>query len=78
MPEQDSGYASQLGNARRKVAELQTKQAQLNAKTLSYQANLATDLALRSILDNRKKFKGGVHGTIAELGQVPIRNMLGL
>ncbi|MEK6853132.1 MAG: chromosome segregation protein SMC [Nanoarchaeota archaeon] len=67
--ELDSGYASQLGNARRKMVELQAKQAQLNAKTLSYQANLATDLALRSILDNRKKFKGGVHGTIAELGQ---------
>lgn len=67
--EQDSGFASQLGNARRKLVETQEKQAQLNAKTLGYQANLATDLAVRSILENRKKFKG-VHGTIAELGQV--------
>lgn len=67
--EQDSSYASQLANARRKVAEVQEKQAQLNAKTLSYQANLATDLAVRSILENKKKFKG-VHGTIVELGQV--------
>ncbi|MBI2582526.1 chromosome segregation protein SMC [Candidatus Woesearchaeota archaeon] len=66
--EQDSGFASQLGNARRKVVELQEKQSQLNARTLSYQANLATDLAVRSILENRKKFKG-VHGTVAELGQ---------
>ncbi|MEK6900405.1 MAG: hypothetical protein AABX05_04750, partial [Nanoarchaeota archaeon] len=66
--EQDSGYASQLGNARRKVVEMQEKQSQLNAKTLSYQANLATDLAVRSILESRKKFKG-VHGTIVELGQ---------
>jgi len=67
--EQDSSYASQLGNARRKLVEVQEKQAQLNAKTLSYQANLATDLAVRSILENKKKFKG-VHGTIVELGQV--------
>ncbi|MDO8511178.1 MAG: chromosome segregation protein SMC, partial [Nanoarchaeota archaeon] len=67
--EQDSSYASQLGNARRKSVEVQEKQAQLNAKTLSYQANLATDLAVRSILENKKKFKG-VHGTIVELGQV--------
>ncbi|HLD79338.1 MAG TPA: chromosome segregation protein SMC [Candidatus Nanoarchaeia archaeon] len=66
--EQDSGFASQLGNARRKVVELQEKQSQLNARTLSYQANLATDLAVRSILENRKKFRG-VHGTVAELGQ---------
>jgi len=67
--EQDSSYASQLGNARRKLVEVQEKQAQLNAKTLSYQANLATDLAVRSILENKKKFKG-VHGTVVELGQV--------
>ncbi|MBI4147248.1 chromosome segregation protein SMC [Candidatus Woesearchaeota archaeon] len=67
--EQDSGYASQLGNARRKLVEVQEKQAQLNAKTLTYQANLATDLAVRSILENKKKFKG-VHGTVVELGQV--------
>ncbi len=67
--EQDSSFASQLANSRRKVAELQQKEAQLNAKTLSYQANLATDLAVRSILENKKKFKG-VHGTITELGQV--------
>ena len=67
--EQDSSYASQLGNARRKLVEVQEKQAQLNAKTMSYQANLATDLAVRSILENKKKFKG-VHGTIVELGQV--------
>ncbi len=67
--EMDSSFASQLGNARRKVSEVQEKQAQLNAKTMSYQANLATDLAVRSILENKKKFKG-VHGTVVELGQV--------
>jgi len=67
--EQDSSYASQLGNARRKSVEVQEKQAQLNAKTMTYQANLATDLAVRSILENKKKFKG-VHGTVVELGQV--------
>jgi len=67
--EADSSFASQLGNARRKSLELQEKHAQLNAKTLSLQAGLASNKAVQSILDNKREF-GGVHGTIAELGQV--------
>lgn len=66
--EEDSSYASQLGNARRKLVELQEKQAELNAKTISIQRTLSDNLAVKSILDNKKKF-GGVHGTVAELGQ---------
>ena len=70
--ESDSGFASQLGNARRKLQELQEKHAHLNAKTLSIQAGLASNKAVQAILDNRRKFDG-VHGTIAELGQVNAR-----
>jgi chromosome segregation protein len=67
--EQDSSFAAQLANARRSLVELQEKQAKLNAKTLSIEAGLASNNALKAILDNRSRFKG-VHGTIAELGQV--------
>lgn len=67
--DQDSNYASQLGNARKKRAELQEKQAQLNATALSLQANLTSNQAIKAILDDRRKFKG-VYGTIAGLGQV--------
>ena len=65
----DSSYASQLGNARKRRGELQELQAQLNAKTVSMQAGLASNEAIKNILQNKKKFEG-VYGTIAELGQV--------
>lgn len=67
--DQDSGFASQLANARKKISDLQEQHAKLNAKTLTMQAGLATNKALQSIITNKKKF-GGVHGTVAELGQV--------
>ena len=65
--DQDSSFASQLANARRRTVELQEQQAKLNA--VSLQANLTTNRAVQNILDNRKKF-AGVYGTVAELGQV--------
>jgi len=67
--DQDSSFASQLSNARKKLVELQERQAKLQAKTFSVQAELMSNKALASILENKKKFKG-VHGTVAELGQV--------
>jgi len=67
--EDDSSFASQLANARKKNTELQEKQAQLNAKTMTLQAGLSSNRALSSILNNKRQFSG-VHGTISELGQV--------
>ena len=52
--DQDSSFASQLANARRRTVELQEQQAKLNA--VSLQANLTTNRAVQNILDNRKKF----------------------
>lgn len=75
--DQDSSFASQLGNARKKAAELQEKQVTLNAKTASFQAGLASNQAIKNILDNKKKFKG-VHGMVAELGQVNKKYSLAL
>ncbi len=67
--DQDSGFASQVANARRSLTDLQEKHATANAKAMSIQANLASSNAVKSILDNKNKFKG-VYGTVAELGQV--------
>ncbi|MFA6461835.1 MAG: chromosome segregation protein SMC [Candidatus Woesearchaeota archaeon] len=75
--DQDSGFASQLSNARKKLVELQERQAKLNAKSLSMQAELMSNKALASILENKKKFRG-VHGTVAELGQVNKKYALAL
>src|SRR3989344_5101758 len=66
--DQDSGFAAQLSNARKKNLELQEKQNSLNAKTSALQMGLASNQAIKSILENKKKFRG-VHGTIVELGQ---------
>ncbi len=73
----DSSFASQLSNARKKLTEFQEKYAKLNAKTLSVQAGISTNEAIRSILENKKKFKG-IHGTVAELGQVNKKYALAL
>ncbi|MAG72799.1 chromosome segregation protein SMC [archaeon] len=65
----DSSYASQVANARKELAELQERHAKLNAKAMSIRASMASNNAVKTILTNKKQFKG-VHGTIAELGQV--------
>lgn len=75
--DQDSSFASQLGMARKRAVELQEKQAQLNAKSMTLQAGLSNNQALKAILDNKKKFSG-VHSTIAELGQVDKKYALAL
>ncbi len=73
----DSSFASQLSNARKKLTEFQEKHAKLNAKSMSVQAGISTNEAIRSILENKKKFKG-VIGTVAELGQVNKKYALAL
>ncbi len=67
--EQDSSYASQLANARKKLFTLQEEQAKIHAKTQSIQANMSQNNAINYLLKNKNKF-GGIHGTIAQLGQV--------
>ncbi len=75
--DQDSSFAAQLANARKKTTGLQEQQAQLNAKAAAVKASLTGNEALRRILENKKKFRG-VHGTVAELGQVPQKYALAL
>ncbi|MBI2662178.1 chromosome segregation protein SMC [Candidatus Woesearchaeota archaeon] len=75
--DQDSSFASQLSNARKRLVEWQERHSKLNAKALSAQAGLSSNEAVRSILENRKKLKG-VFGTIAELGQTDKKYSLAL
>ena len=75
--DQDSSWASQLANARKRLTELQEKQAQLQARSLTLQAGLSSNQALKAILDNKKRFSG-VHGTVAELGRVDKKYALAL
>lgn len=67
--DQDSSFAAQLANGRKRLVSIQDDQAKLNGRINSAQASLASNHAVSAILENRKKFKG-VHGTVAELGQV--------
>ena len=76
--DQDSSLAAQLQQARKRQAEIQEKQAGLAAQAATARAQWGSNEALKSILQNRKKFKGSVHGTIAELGQVERRYALAL
>ncbi|MBT3836238.1 chromosome segregation protein SMC [Candidatus Woesearchaeota archaeon] len=67
--DQDSSFTSQLANARRNLQDVQEKHANLNAKAMNIKAGIASNNAVRSILENKTMFKG-VHGTVGELGQV--------
>lgn len=67
--DQDSSFTSQLANARRNLQEAEEKHANLNAKAMNIKAGIASNNAVRSILENKRMFKG-VHGTVGELGQV--------
>lgn len=75
--DQDSSFAAQLANGRKKLVSLQEESAKINGKINSAQASLASNQAVSAIMENRKKFKG-VHGTIAELGQVDKKFALAL
>ncbi|MDP3990469.1 MAG: chromosome segregation protein SMC [archaeon] len=66
---EDSGFASQLANARRNLSEAQEEHAKINAKAMSIQAQISGNQAVKGIIDNKKKI-GGIFGTVAELGQV--------
>ena len=65
----DSSFASQLGNARKKLVDMQERHANLQAKAFSVRAGAAANQAVAAVLEQRKKFPG-VFGTVAELGQV--------
>ena len=75
--DQDSGFASQIANAKRNLAEIEEERVKLEAKNASIQAQLSSNAAVSSIIINKKKFEG-VYGTIAELGQANKKYSLAL
>src|SRR3989344_4414993 len=75
--DQDSGFASQIANAKRNLAVIEEERVKLEAKHASIQAQLSSNAAVSSIIINKKKFEG-VYGTIAELGQANKKYSLAL
>ncbi len=65
---QDSDFASQIVNFRKKISSFQEQQAKLNARKLSQKERIFQNTAVKKILE-QKSIKG-VHGTIAQLGNV--------
>ncbi|MBN1175197.1 chromosome segregation protein SMC [Candidatus Woesearchaeota archaeon] len=65
-----SEYASQLATARSKIISKQEQLAKLEARKSAVLERLAGGSALKAILD-LKKSEPGIHGTVAELGNVP-------
>ncbi len=75
--DQDSSFASQLSNARKKLVDMQEKHATLQAKAFSIRAGAAANSAVAAVLEQKKRFPG-VFGTISELGQVNKKYALAL
>ncbi len=75
--DQDSSYASQLSNARKKLVDMQEKHAHLQAKAFSVRAGAAANQAVAAVLEQKKRFPG-VYGTVSELGQVNKKYALAL
>ena len=71
--DQDSSFASQLANAKKKLAEFQEQEAKLNARTMTIQESLSANKAVQSL-----KKREGVYGTVAELGQAKQKYSLAL
>ncbi len=74
---QDSSYAAQIGEARRKYAKAQEDLARFNARTASLQESLSGDVAVKKILAQKGKMRG-IHGTVSELGEVKSKYALAL
>lgn len=65
--DQDSSFASQIGNAKKNLMSLQERLAQLQVKNASFQAGITPNEAIKTIMSQKKK---GIYGTVASLGQV--------
>ena len=67
--DEDSSLAVQLSEARRKLNALNEELAKLRAKDITIREVSRGDLAIRKILELKNK-KEGIHGTVADLGNV--------
>jgi len=67
--DEHSSIAEQLGSERQKKIALTESIAKLRAQNISVTEKMSSDLAIRSILEQKNKIKG-IYGTVSELGQV--------
>ncbi|MBW2964906.1 chromosome segregation protein SMC [Candidatus Woesearchaeota archaeon] len=74
---EESKMAAELGDARRRMMESNEELAKLNARQAQIQEKLGSNMAVKKILEQKKKFPG-VHGTVSELGEVQSKYALAL
>jgi chromosome segregation protein len=73
----DSRMAAELAQGRSQALKLAEELAKLEVKQAAAEESVAGNVAVKSIIDNRKRF-AGVFGTVAELGQVNQKYSLAL
>jgi chromosome segregation protein len=74
---QESSMAADLGDSRRRLLESNEELSKLNARQAQIQEKLGANIAVKTILENKSKFKG-VFGTVSELGEVNSKYALAL
>ncbi len=74
---QDSSYAAQLGDARKRLAKSEEELARLNARNAGIQETLLGDMAVKKIIAQKGKIRG-IYGTVSELGEVSSKYALAL
>ena len=67
--DEDSSFAVQLSDARRKLTIVNEELAKLRAKDITIKEFARGDLAIKKILELKNK-RQGIHGTVADLGNV--------
>lgn len=73
----DSRMAAELAQGRSQALRLAEDLAKLEVKQAAVEESVAGNVAVKNILDNKKRF-AGVFGTVAELGQVNQKYSLAL
>ncbi len=74
---QDSKDANTLARSRAELHSLREDENKLSIKQASVQDNIAANIAVKKILENRQKF-GEVYGTVSELGSSESKYALAL
>jgi chromosome segregation protein len=73
----ESSMSAELGDARRRMLEANEELSKLNARQVQIQEKLGANTAVKTILENKNRFKG-VYGTVSELGEVNSKYALAL
>src|SRR3989338_11534896 len=75
--DKDSTLSRDVGSYRKELMALEEEKAKLAGRHLSAQERVGGDIAVKKILELKKK-KAGIYGTIAELGKVSKQYQLAL